>query len=208
MNKLQKLLKTPTALGAIFGSLLVGAPVATEAVSAQATNPCPGIYYEEPFANRILVPEGCPPNAATERQAGMRDSRFEPMTPGTVTTPGADLPRVIPSPEMRSEPIAMVTPADGMVSVKLINNTNAMITYEAVGHTERRTLSGSEEVTLTELPTPVTLTMVRQDNGFLTVEAEESDSGMLVLSLDEESTFIDANQGVVEIQEDGEVFLN
>lgn len=208
MNKLPQLLKTPTALSAIFGSLLIGAPVATEVASAQATNPCPGIYYEEPFASRVLVPQGCPPNAATERQEGMRSSRFEPVAPQTTTTPESDLPRTVPAPEGRSEPIAMVMPTNGMVSVKLINNTNAMISYEAVGHTQRRSLSGGESVTLMELPTPTTLTMVRDDDGFVTVEAVESEEGMLVLSLDEESTFIDSNQGVIRIQEDGQVFAN
>jgi hypothetical protein len=208
MNKLQQLLKTPTALGVIFGSALVGAPVATEAVSAQATNPCPGIYYEEPYASRLVVPEGCPPNAATQRQAEMGTTGLEPVTPGTATTPEAASPGVIPAPEERSEPIAMVMPTDGMVSVKLINNTNALITYEAVGHTEPRTLSGSEEVTMTDLPLPLTLTMVRQDDGFLSIETVESDPGTLAVSLDEEETLIDMNQGVLRIQEDGGVYAN
>ena len=99
-------------------------------------------------------------------------------------------------------------PINGMVSVKLKNNTNAPISYEAVGHTERRFLAGGEEIVLQGLPTPVTVTMVRQDEGLLdVVPISTSDAGMLEVSLDEARN-LDDNQGVLRIQRDGQVFLN
>jgi len=42
------------------------------------------------------------------------------------------------------------------------NNTNAPVSYEAIGYTQRRFLGG-EETVLRNLPTPVTVTFVRQD---------------------------------------------
>jgi hypothetical protein len=46
-------------------------------------NPCPRIFYEEPHRDRVMVPAGCPPNAATlrfERQQGTTGSPTEPDT--------------------------------------------------------------------------------------------------------------------------------
>jgi hypothetical protein len=114
-----------------------------------------------------------------------------------------------PLPAERSQPIARVMPMDGKVNVRLKNNTNALITYEAIGYTQRRALLGGEEIVLRNLPTPVTLTMVRKDDGFLEVmPVRTSEPGLLEVSLDEDATPLDKNQGVLRIQRDGQVFLN
>ncbi|MGF1478171.1 MAG: hypothetical protein ACFB4I_01590 [Cyanophyceae cyanobacterium] len=201
-------------LAAVFG-VLTGLPAMMQEAKAQSPAPalaqCPGIYYEEPFNSIALVPEGCPPNAYTGQQG---QAPVAPL-PGTVDEsvaplPGdADIPASAPPlPEERSDPVAMIMPVDGQVSVTIKNNTNAIITYEAVGHTERRYLQGGEETMLTDLPLPLTLTMVRQDDGFIEVKPLASDSGMLEVTLDEEAQPLDDNQGVLRIQEDGQVFLN
>jgi hypothetical protein len=223
MNKYQQTSRKSAGLARRvlgFGSLIIGLPAIPLAASAQPistldqVNPCPGIYYEEPFNSRNIVPQGCTPNAATQRiQTGvvserpvMRDQGVftEPLTPAPPPT-GVTQP---PLPEERSEPIAAVMPMNGMVSVKLKNNTNAPISYEAVGHTQRRFLAGGEEIVLQGLPTPVTVTMVRQDEGLLdVVPLSTSDAGMLEVSLDEAMN-LDDNQGVLRIQSDGQVFLN
>jgi uncharacterized protein YsxB (DUF464 family) len=97
---------------------------------------------------------------------------------------------------------------NGTVNVRLKNNTNAIVTYEAVGHTQRRILPGREETVLRSLPTPVTITMVRQDEGLLKVTpVSTKEQGVLEVSLDEEKT-LDDNQGTLRIQRDGQVFLN
>ena len=202
-----------------FGTLIIGLPALPLAASAvpistlDKVNPCPGIYYEEPFNSRNIVPQGCTPNTAIQRvQTGvvserpvMRDQGVftEPLTPAPPPA-GVTQP---PLPEERSEPIATVMPMNGMVSVKLKNNTNARISYEAIGHTQRRFLAGGEEIVL-QIPTPVTVTMVRQDEGLLdVVPVSTSDTGMLELSLDEARN-LDDNQGALRIQRDGQVFLN
>ncbi|KYC43706.1 hypothetical protein WA1_00625 [Scytonema hofmannii PCC 7110] len=198
-------------LGTIFGSLLIGISAIPQAAVAQQptskVNPCPSIFYEEPHNNRVLVPQGCPPNAATQKLSGQG---VVVVQPGIVVKPGG-LPvnrQPIPYPESRQEPIATVTPTAGTVDVRLKNNTNARVTYQAIAHTQPRILPGGEEIVLQDLPTPVTITMVREDGGLLKVmPVSKSDSGALAVSLDEETT-LDNNQGVLRIQRDGQVYLN
>lgn len=43
-------------------------PVAGSTANSEALNPCPAIYYEEPFNSTRIVPQGCPANAATMNQ--------------------------------------------------------------------------------------------------------------------------------------------
>ncbi|MBF2009472.1 MAG: hypothetical protein IGS49_29620 [Chlorogloeopsis fritschii C42_A2020_084] len=203
-------IKKTGLLGSIFGSLLIGLPaipLAANAAPSSALNPCPRIYYEEPHNNRVLVPEGCPPNAATLRLRGEGGVVVQPRV--LVKPEGLPVNRQpIPAPETRQDPIATVTPTAGTVDVRLKNNTNARITYQAIAHTQPRILAGGEEIVLQDLPTPVTITAVREDGGllkFMPVAATES--GMLAVSMDEE-TRLDDNQGVLRIQSDGQVFLN
>ncbi|MBV6625967.1 MAG: hypothetical protein KI793_24055 [Rivularia sp. (in: Bacteria)] len=169
-------------------------------------NPCPKIYYEEPYNSKILVPAGCTPNAATARwkktgqavdqsiQLPPRVTKVKPIQP--------------PLPEARQSAIAMVKPmADGKVSITLKNDTNTPISYHVVSHTQTRILPVREEIILREIPTPATITLVREDGGFLNVEPVATEEGMLTVSLDEKRK-PDNNQGVIRIQADGQVFLN
>jgi len=213
MNQQTHLIRrTFSLLGTICGSLLVGLPTISWASPSvpKVLNPCPGIYYEEPYNSTKLVPRGCPSNAATRllseqtqvprQQVIVVPSRM-PMLP---LTPPLAQP---PLPENRAEPIANVTPVAGEVGVRLKNNTNALVSYEAIGYTQRRFLPAGAEATL-RLPTPATITMVRQDEGLLEVMSmPTSRSGMLAVSLDETTTLSD-NQGVLRIQSNGQVFLN
>lgn len=201
-QKNQTIKKKTGLLGSIFGSLLIGLPAIPLAASAAPSvlNPCPRIFYEEPHNNRVLVPEGCPPNAATLQ---LKEQG------GVVVQPGG-LPvnrQTIPAPETRPDPIATVTPTADTVNVKLQNNTNAGISYQAIGHTQPRFLAGGQEFILRNLPTPVSITLVRQDGGLIKVMPMSTSEGTLAVSLDETTNF-DNNQGVLRIQKDGQVFLN
>ncbi|PSB14185.1 hypothetical protein C7B69_19310 [filamentous cyanobacterium Phorm 46] len=197
--------KTPGILKIITGSLLIAlptVPLVASAAPAPTLNSCPGIYYEEPFNTNVRVPQGCPPNAANQRlnQQELGQNIVPPARPTNVTQP--------PLPERRQTPIATVMPMAGKVSVKLTNSTNSPISYQAIGHTESRMLARGAEIVLQNLPTPVTVTMVRVDGGLLKVKPmSSSEEGMLSVSIDETSNF-DGNQGVLRIQADGQVFLN
>jgi hypothetical protein len=200
-------------LGILFGGLLIGIPAIPQISVAQQTtpkvNPCPRIFYEEPHNNQVVVPVGCPPNAYTQR-LGVGGGVDTTVQSETSTQPqGSSVnPQVVPFPESRQKPIAIITPAVvGRVNVRLKNDTNTRITYQAIGQTAPRVLRQGEEYLLRNLPTPITITMVREDNGFLKVIPMSSSEGTLEVSLDETSSFGD-NQGALRIQEDGEVFLN
>jgi hypothetical protein len=55
----------------------------------------------------------------------------------------------------------------------------------------------------------VTVTFVRQDDGFVEVlPVSASKDGVLEVALDEDANPLDSNQGVLRIQRDGQVFLN
>ncbi len=102
---------------------------------------------------------------------------------------------------------ATITPTAGTVDVKLKNNTNAGISYQAIGQTQPLYLAGGQEFVLRNLPTPISLNLVRQDGELLKVMPTSTFEGTLAVSLDETTNF-DDNQGVLRIQKDGQVFLN
>jgi hypothetical protein len=102
-------------------------------------------------------------------------------------------------------PIGTVLLLAGQVNVQLKNMTDTQITYEAIGHTQQRNLGAKTDIVLQDLPTPVTITFLRPDAGFVRVTmAENSESGTLVLTLDEATDPSDS-QISVSIQSNGNV---
>lgn len=206
-------LKRVSKLGAVFGGLLLGVaalPTESTAQEYQATypNPCPGIFYEEPYNRTIQSPANCPPNLATQLGIGRQPRELATgPTPGQFPPPPPQEVPQPPLPEERSQAVARVEPVNGTVNVLLSNDTNAVVTYEVTGQTGRRYLSGGEEARLLNLTLPVTITAVRQDEGLLELIPVEAQEGMLEFSI-EEDVGLDDTQGVVRIQEDGQVFLN
>lgn len=183
-------------IGAICGSLLIVIPVSSIAQTtpntaptapSRALNPTPSIFNEPPY-NRSFTPN---PGA------------IAPTAPNQPTPPIQP-----PLPEEQGKAIATVTPVEGKVDVRLKNNTNAIIAYEAIEHTQKRVLPAKGEIVLRGLPAPVTITLVRQDNGFIQViPASSSSSGMLDLSLSEAPS-LNEQQGTIRIQKNGNVFVN
>ncbi len=178
---------------------------------ANKLNPCPGLYYEAPLNERFISPAGCPANAA--RKAQQRNSRATPDA-GLPTVNAAEsfpsIPAestVQPLPEELGQAIARVTPQAQQVNVTLTNKTNALITYEVIGQTDRRILDGGETIVLRGLSLPSTISTVRNDNGLLTFETTVDEPAQLLVTLDANPQFNEV-QGVLQIQEDGEVFLN
>lgn len=159
-------------------------------------NPCPSVYYEEPYNSTLASPQGCSANAA---------SQMAPQAARPLTQPEMQQAQV---PSRGNDVIARVQPTDGTVSVRLVNSTNADITYEAVGHTQPRTLIGGADIVLENLPAPVTLTMLRQDNGLIDITpVRNAETGVLEVSLRESPRF-DDTLGTLEIQSDDRVVVN
>lgn len=182
--------KNAGLIGAICGSLLIGIPVSSiaQTTPSRALNPTPSIFNEPPYNRSGSTPN---PGAIT------------PTTPSQTSTPVQP-----PLPETREKAIATVTPVGGKVDVRLKNNTNAVIAYEAIDYTNRRVLPAKGEIVLRGLPAPVTITLVRQDNGFIQViPVNTSSSGTLNLSLNEAPS-LNEQQGTIRIQGNGNVFVN
>jgi hypothetical protein len=196
--------------GTTIGSVLFGlaiAPVAS-AQTYPTLNPCPGIYYEEPFNRTHAVPSGCPPNAATQRliETGEQQDRALPSPTGPSE---GSTPLQPPLPENRANAAATIALVNNSFDVQLSNNTNALVSYEVIGQTQRRYLQAGEEVLLQGIPAPATITFVRQDNGFVeAMPLSSAQPGLLTVSLDEDASPLDQTQGVLRIQDDGQVFLN
>ncbi len=131
--------------------------------------------------------------------------------PPTPVPPPAARPSVdnttAPLPEQRQETLAVLSPVNGLVSVKLINRTLATINYEIIGDTTLRTLPGKSEVTLRGLMLPANVAFRRNDNGFLLVQGTVNKEGILELNMTETNVF-DWDRTTLSIEENGSAFLN
>jgi len=105
-------------------------------------------------------------------------------------------------------PSARVTPSEGMIVIKLVNTTNAVINYQIVGVTQQRTLGEQSEIVLKSIQVPITLTYQRPDGGLLLVRPQATAMpGMLQVSFGA-TTELATDTKSLEIQEDGKVVLN
>ncbi|MBD2198891.1 MULTISPECIES: hypothetical protein [Calothrix] len=75
-SKSHKFRKSAEFLAAICSGVLMSMPALAQTpvpVTPQPSspsgkvNPCPRIFYEEPHNSRVVVPQGCPPNALTQQ---------------------------------------------------------------------------------------------------------------------------------------------
>jgi hypothetical protein len=179
----------------VIGSLSMPAMAQTTSL----TNPCPKIYYEEPYNQRLVVPASCPPNAATILQS--QQSQLPTLNPSAM--PINTSPQLLPGTE--PAPIATVSLKSGRVNVQLKNTVNTPVTYQAIGHTEERILAPLSEVTLRDLPAPVTITFLRSDSGLLKVAPmANAEAGELMLMLNE-ATGLNDSQASVRVQTTGNV---
>ena len=139
--------------------------------------------------------------AETEEPASQPTPAASPGLSGMPSTPTDATPR-FPMPSAR------VTPAEGMIVIKLVNTTNAVINYQIVGVTQQRTLGEQSEIVLKSIQVPITLTYQRPDGGLLQVRPQATAMpGMLQVSFGA-TTDLATDTKSLEIQEDGKVILN
>ncbi|MGM3307260.1 hypothetical protein ACSQ6I_15025 [Anabaena sp. WFMT] len=196
-------------IGTFCGGLLIYLPIIPQVVMAQQTtsqvNPCPRIFYEEPHNNRVLVPQGCPPNALTLR---LMEQGLIPVTPlpnQRNLGVGGESP---PAPEQRQEPSARIALVNDKANIVLINDTGANVTYQVIGDTAPRILAGKSRTNLRGLSTPITVTFQREDRGLLMVTPKPAqEKGTLEVTL-KETTDVNQDKSAMRIQANGEVFLN
>ncbi|MEH2236971.1 hypothetical protein [Nostoc sp.] len=236
--KSQKFRKSAEFFGAICGGLLISLPAIPQAVAQESTpkiNPCPRIFYEEPHNNQVVVPQGCPPNALTQRLAaqgllpvpatssqdqtklGVGGEAPQPNViplrpvPGDQTqqpSPGkvsTDQPALL---QPRQTPSATIALTNGTVNIKLVNDTAANVTFQVIGDTAPRSLQGKSDVTLQGLKVPVTVTFEREDHGQLIVTPQpSSEPGSLEVTF-KEATNAAQGRSAMRIERNGSVFLN
>ncbi|RCJ17560.1 hypothetical protein A6S26_30960 [Nostoc sp. ATCC 43529] len=241
VNKSPIFRKSAEFLGAICGGLLITLPAIPQAVAQQSTprvNPCPSIFYEEPHNSRVVVPQGCPPNALTQRLAA-QGLLPVPATPSpdqarlgvggeespVPSQPGAIPPSPVPPTQGQVPPTSPqpgatlpVKPAqtpnttialtNSRVDIKLVNDTAANVTYQVIGDTAPRLLRGKSSVTLQRVTVPVTVTFQREDGGQLTVTPQTSSEAGTLEVTFNETP--DASQGrsALRIEQNGSVFFN
>ncbi len=105
----QNLRKSVELFGAICGGLLITLPAIPQAVAQESTskiNPCPRIFYEEPHNSRVVVPQGCPANALTQRLAaqGLLPASANPSQEQTTLGVGGEAPQGTPSSTVDANP--------------------------------------------------------------------------------------------------------
>ncbi|GAB4352460.1 MAG: hypothetical protein Fur0042_21000 [Cyanophyceae cyanobacterium] len=170
---------------------------------ARAGGPPPDSPRPAPPRSQPLAPPASPAN---------------PETPATSDTP-SDL-----TPANRAElntrrrpdrfplPALRVTPSEGKVPVRLINYTNAIVSFEVIGTTGNRLLGGTvdrpEQSTtrLEGLPLPLNLVVNRSDGRFVLVRPFRNKDGGVDLILDY-ATELDEDVNYVNITPDGSVYL-
>ncbi|MBE9103689.1 hypothetical protein IQ229_01630 [Nostoc cf. edaphicum LEGE 07299] len=235
--KSQTFRKSAELLGAICSGLLISMPAIPQVLAQESTpkiNPCPRIFYEEPHNNRVVVPQGCPPNALTQKLAA-QGLLPTPATPsqeqtrlgvgGEAPDSGVRLPRPAPGDQTqqspsgavpngqqllqpRQAPNATIALANGTVNIRLVNDTAANVTYQVIGDTAPRSLRGKYNVTLQGLRAPVTVTFEREDGGQLIVTPQaSSETGTLEVTF-KEATSAAQGRSAMRIESNGSVFLN
>lgn len=234
----QPIKKTIGLMGAICGSLIIGLPALAQMnptpgninqapdsndrmmqntgdrdtinQSLQPTgrvsplNPCPSVFYEPQHVQRgIRPPEGCPAVLP-----GTQPVPQQPASPSSGAIPESGGQETTPAPEQLQSPASRVIPMNGMVSVKLVNQTGDPITYQVIGDTTQRQLQGRSDATLEGLKTPVNITFQRPNGALLSVVPQaSSEPGVLEVNL-QETTDLSIDKNAMTIQESGSVFLN
>ncbi|MEM1172452.1 MAG: hypothetical protein AAGJ08_26075 [Cyanobacteria bacterium P01_H01_bin.35] len=113
-----------------------------------------------------------------------------------------------PLPGERQLPLGIIKPVNGFVNIKLTNKTAAKISYEVIGDTTQRQLSGKSEVILRTLKVPVNITFYREKGGFLFIQPQFiAEKGVLELIMTETNDF-NLDKSSLLIEETGSLFLN
>ncbi len=118
-------------------------------------------------------------------------------------TPLQAIPTVQPYYYLPAPPVTQVTPADGSISIRLVNTIGAPITYEVVTDTEQRSLPANSDVLLQNLPLPVSIFLYRPDTGLIRPTAAAT-PGQLELTL---GATVDFSENVRSIELDRSGYL-
>ncbi|MHC5765221.1 MAG: hypothetical protein ACYTXI_06245 [Nostoc sp.] len=222
--KSQNFRKSSKLFGALCGGLLISLPAIPQALAQESTvkvNPRPSIFSEPPY-NRSQSPVSPKSGVIPPRPVPPAEGQLSPIPPQPGARPLRPIPgdrTQEPSPptvsndqqplvEPRQAPSATIALTNGMVNIRLVNDTAAKITFQVIGDTAPRSLEGKSDVTLQALKAPVTVTFERQDGGQLIVTPQgSSEPGSLEVTF-KEATNAAQGRSAMRIERNGSVFLN
>jgi hypothetical protein len=153
MNKqINKFCNSIQFAGVIFSGLLIGLPAISQTAQAQQksvnvpasqVNPCPRIFYEEPHNNRVRVPQGCPPNAFTNRKntqgtsSGSSSNQTQLGVGGEAPDSNVDSQSSTSQTTVVPAPQPLNSPNQSIPSSQINPNTGSRINGSAGGYTQR-----------------------------------------------------------------------
>jgi hypothetical protein len=104
-------------------------------------------------------------------------------------------------------PVTTIEVSNGRLSVRLVNQTGAPISYQAIDDTQVRVLAGESEVLLQNLFIPLSMTFQRDDAGFVQVALNQTRDGVLEITFSSTSDFGE-DRNAMTVDQLGRVFLN
>ncbi|MBE9018900.1 hypothetical protein C7Y66_10510 [Chroococcidiopsis sp. CCALA 051] len=196
-------------LGVICSSLTIDLPAVAipQAEQKSVLTSLSHIVTVAPHNSYISQTPEIPQVSPAPVQPPLPEQQQPPNTQVSPTPQVSPSPIQPPLPEQQQPPSTTVLLNQGKVSIKLINQTGAKITYQAIGNTAPRSLPGKSDVTLKNLVTPTTVTFKREDGGLLNATGRSPTPGVLELMLDA-TTDLGIDKQSLQIQPTGDVFLN
>ena len=159
-------------------------------------NPHPSIFAQAPYnRSQLMLGESLRLAKQVQKPA---DSDAENKTPSQR--------EVNPWSEAQENRKALVKAINGQFNIRLRNLTNTEVTYELVGHTNQRQLTGNKNFMLEDLAMPVTVTVLREDGGLIRVTPKPVAPGILELRLDE-ALNLDQDRRAVRVREGGSLLI-
>ena len=171
-------------------------PKTANLIQTSALNPYPSIFAQAPYnRSQIMLRESLRLAKQVQKPA---NSDAENQTPSQS--------EVKPWSEAQENRKALVKAINGQFNIRLRNLTNTEVTYELVGHTNQRQLTGNKNFMLEDLAMPVTVTVLREDGGLIRVTPKPVAPGILELRLDE-ALNLDQDRRAVRVREGGSLLI-
>ncbi|PSB31032.1 hypothetical protein [Chlorogloea sp. CCALA 695] len=171
-------------------------PTTTNQRQTSALNPHPSIFAQAPYnRSQLMLRESLRLAKQVQKPA---NSDAENSTPSQS--------EVKPWSESQENRKALVKAINGQFNIRLRNLTNTEVTYELVGHTNQRQLTGNNNFMLEDLAMPVTVTVLREDGGLIRVTPKPVAPGILELRLDE-ALNLDQDRRAVRVREGGSLLI-
>ncbi len=187
----------PTKENSLKSSLAEALSQSASTPITSALNPNPSIFSEVPYNRSLLL---LAQSLRTTEQAQ------KPAVNSDAENRDANQAEIKPWSEAQENRKALVKAINGQFNIRLMNSTNTEITYELVGHTNQRQLTGNTNFILQDLAMPVTITVLRADGGLVRVTPKPAAPGILELRLDE-ALNLDQDRRAVRVREGGSLLI-